>query len=560
MKRYLTALLIGVLSFGAIFYLLEGRSVKPSAMTIEIDATILKDDIFYVYYRPEGIRKWSNKHSVYRRVKGNKKPQILSFVLPIDKPIKRLRIDLGSNVDQAPMIITSVLIKSEVDQFLFGDNLLEYFDLNAYITYENEYFYPRPVSGRYDPFLISKSQVTELVEGIEQQGPLLPRNVIYLISFIFALAIGISFHYSSLSTDFTQLYIAIFILAILAPELVRGLALDKGLKNLEKRELTPIPEFKSMVDFPREFENYYNDNFGLRNFLITQSSKIKINLFKTSPKPELVQFGKNKFLFYNSYEDNIFKSYTNTNLLNRENLDKFKKRQLERMRKLDEKGIKYICGFWPNKHTIYQENLPLSMSLQIKGNHTLADQIISTFDGTELLFFDVRRDLLEAKDSEILYRKFDTHWNSSGAYQGYKSFCEQTNSVLGLKPKQLDEFDIKYIENNEGDLNNLLGIESIFNYTEKMPVYKLKDDNKAFRLVEDDKYPEGSLVTHKKNGVHDKKVLIFRDSFTTELIQFISLHFKEVVYVRGDYDQSLVNDLNPDIVISCRAERYLNAL
>ncbi|WP_271768268.1 hypothetical protein [Aquimarina algiphila] len=63
-----------------------------------------------------------------------------------------------------------------------------------------------------------------------------------------------------------------------------------------------------------------------------------------------------------------------------------------------------------------------------------------------------------------------------------------------------------------------------------------------------------------ENCKNKSRVLIFRDSYTTELIQFISLHFTEVIYVNERYSDDLINKINPDIVVSCKVEKYMSLL
>ena len=134
----------------------------------------------------------------------------------------------------------------------------------------------------------------------------------------------------------------------------------KLIENCEKRELHTFPSFSFSEKFIDDFENYFDDNFGLRNSLISWGSSIKVNLFKSSVHPQNVKFGKSGWLFYNKIDGGIFNSYTHQNLLSNEELDSLVEVWENRKINLESKGIKYIMAVWPNKSTIYPELLPLN--------------------------------------------------------------------------------------------------------------------------------------------------------------------------------------------------------
>lgn len=556
MRRYIIAIFVSLISFYTIKNFLSNRKINPTNILVEVDATVLERDIFYVYYLNENQQQWSDEYSRHQRIKGSEKEQKITFSLPLEKPIRRIRLDIGANKQQQPIIIKSITLKSEVGQETLSHSIQELFDLNAYAVYQDGYYNPKEVSGRYDPFLVSKEEVNNILEKLRQPGSLFSASIINLLAFIFSLSL---FTYMSLSLAKIRVdyFIVIFILIIIAPLLTSLLKIEPENANLEKRELTKKPELNFNKEFPKEFEAYYDDNFGLRNSIIELSSKIKINIFRSSPKPELVQFGKDKFLFFNSLEDETFNSYTNQNLLEKTDLEKYYNTFKERKIDLKQKGIEYLVGFWPNKHSIYPEMLPGSMSLQIEGDYSLADQITDFFSEKDMNFFDVRKNLVSAKSNTLLYRKFDTHWNSDGAFIAYRSFCEQTFDVLGLTPYSRDDFVIKYMKGLNGDLTKQIGVKAIVGYNEMVPGYSFKNQSKNYKRASALGYPKGSTITKNPNAPKQQRVLIFRDSFTSQLIQFISLHFAEVIYLGEVYDKQLIEKINPDIVISCRVERYM---
>ena len=200
------------------------------------------------------------------------------------------------------------------------------------------------------------------------------------------------------------------------------------------------------------------------------------------------------------------------------------------------------------------------MKSQIHGNYSLADQIVDFFGEKGMGIFDVREAILQKKDGSDLYRKLDTHWNSNGAYLAYREFCRQTFDELALQPFSVSDFDIQYERSHSGDLTEQIGVGSILGYSENNPVYALNRQGLGYEFIKPDQLPSGSVYSRNEKALDSSILLVFRDSFTSQLIQFLSLHYREVIYINGIYDERLVDLLHPDIVISCRVERYMKTM
>ncbi len=555
----LIAFVVGVLCFYLVVIFLKSQQVEPTNIIVEVSAKVPKNDIFYVYYLQEGIKNWSDDNSSYLRIKGSNEAQNLQFTVPIQKKINKIRVDIGANKKQLPIKIESISFTSETGKIVLTDAIDSIFKPNIYTVKDKGVYFTREVDGRYDPFLISDINFGVRLDKLSVPARMIADKWVYLFSVIFSLAIVLTLLYSLKQVKIPYFSLA-FMTIILAPLLVQQTGIQKQQANLEKRELSKWPDTEPIIEFPKNFETYYNDNFGLRPQMIAIAGQIKTNIFRSSPKPELVQFGKDNFLFYNSLEDEIYSSYTHNDLFSEADLEKYYKIFKTRRDSLAKKGIQYVKGFWPNKHTIYSEKLPTSMRLQINGDSSLVDQIVSYFKSKEEQFFDVRQPLLEKKKDKLLYRKFDTHWNTDGAYTGYSAFCEQTYSILGLTPFKPDKFNIRYDNLKNGDLTKQMGVDQIWGYSELVPTYTLKDQTLNFNVIVDSRFPPNSIFTKNPKATNNYKVLIFRDSYTTQLVQFISLHFAEVAYVNEIYNENTIDMYKPDVVISCRVERYIRTM
>jgi len=353
-----------------------------------------------------------------------------------------------------------------------------------------------------------------------------------------------------------NIFIGLVFLTLTIPALL-ALFDGKLTENCEKRKLNTRPSFSFSEKFIDDFENYFDDNFGLRNSLISWGSSIKVNLFKSSVHPQNVKFGKSGWLFYNKIDGGIFNSYTHQNLLTNNELDSLVEVWESRKINLESKGIKYIMAAWPNKSTIYPEHIPLTMKAQIKDTLSKTDQILNFLRSSKssIPFIAVRSKFMEEKKNAKLYQKLDTHWNQLGAFYAYRYFMEETNDVLGIVPYNLDDFSISYHDESKGDLLSMLGICETLSFSETNPTLQLTNNNLTITKSEG-KY-KNSLIFKNEKCDNKLKVLIFRDSFTDALIPFFKTHFYETHFVWFDYQNHIVDTLKPDVVITSFVERNI---
>jgi hypothetical protein len=353
------------------------------------------------------------------------------------------------------------------------------------------------------------------------------------------------------------LFTVVFLIILILPLTVDFFNLEKTYGLEEKRDLKEKPEFLISKDYARKFEDYYNDNFGLRKSIIGFYNKQKLSLFKVSTNPDLVQIGKNGFLMYNSKKDKIYESYSNTNLFSQSGMQAAVNKHLQWQKRLAGLNIKYIIGFWPNKHSIYPENLPGVMKRQIQSDSSLADQAVAYFEKKGMYIFDVRSDMIKAKEKYQLYCKFDSHWNSHGAYEAYRSFCRQTYHQLKLTPHPIEDFDIKYEKTTSGDLINILGVDNMPNSYDEKPEFIFK--GKTYVEAGTEGFPDQTTITINKYCCNDEVIIVFRDSYTSAMVQFLSLHFYKVIYIWDiNPDMDIINKVKPDVVMSVSVERYLS--
>ncbi len=560
-KNYLIALLAIVLFVVLGSYLKKNQCNVLNDVKVILTAKVPKDDVFQLFYWVKTETKFQIEKSVRTNVKGAEGYQEISFQLPKITDLYRLRLDIGENAGQGTVEVKQIEFIKEDEELIFeAADFNRLFASNDYVTKTDTASFvgkAKVINGRtiYDPYFIS-------VDGSEEMNsiridrlthfPYVISAFICLVLFLFAV-----YNIKMGSISRQGLFIAVFFIVLLLPSVQNEIHFTEPLENLEKRELAKKPKFAFTTEFARDFEEYYNDNFGLRNNLINWGGTYRTKLFRASMHPELVMFGKDKWLFYNKVNGRMYRSYSRSSILSRDRTKKIVDQWMANLERYEASGRKYFLAFWPNKHSIYPEFLPNMMKIQIKDTLARADQLIEYIDksDTPLKFTDVRPALLENKGAKPLYHKFDSHWNDYGAFLAYKDFFEQ-NKALGMKPKTEDDFDITWADYSWGELIQMLGVRNKGFFVEKNPKFTLKKHKDQIEYLPIDGFPKLTVITRNEHCGNKQRALIFRDSFTNSLIQFFSLHFHEVYYIWGRHEE-YVEKLQPDVVIDGFVEREI---
>ncbi|MFC1730868.1 hypothetical protein ACFL6I_11090 [candidate division KSB1 bacterium] len=549
----------GILLFWGIAGLIKHNKGFPSEIKIIIDAKVREDDRFQVYYLDEEDGCFTEEKSVKKDFQGSKLFQEIEFELPPSSNYKKLRLDIGINGYQKSIHIRRIILRSEYREYIFNSFAPDFISHNQYVSVDsiNNIFMPKVISGGYAPQLTihDTGKYFEVLNA-----PYLIFKYPYFIAFIISLIIILGLFVSRKAfAGFNAgeiVFITAFIIIILSPTWGINFNNVDSTENKEKRVLNPLPDFSISKSFARKFENYYNDNFGFRELLIQWGSHIKIALFRSSANPENAMLGKQGWIFYNKEE--IFESYTHNDLLDEKSLEYLVSVWKKRKEELVHSGIKYFLTFWPNKPSIYPELLPYQMRLQVRDTLSKADQIIEYIRSQEpeLKLIDIRPYLIKEKKKTQLYHKYDTHWNHYGAFIAYQAFFHETYQELGIQPKSINDFNVEWKQYKHGDLIHLIGASSLDNLHELNPTFTLKENDSPYEMLSSKNYPDGAYITKNENIENKQRVLVFNDSFTYNIMQFISLHFNEVYYINTGYDQEMINKVCPDIIIDAPVERY----
>lgn len=351
-----------------------------------------------------------------------------------------------------------------------------------------------------------------------------------------------------------SILIAIFIAILILPTNIDKLFLDHNSEGTENRVLNKKPQFNlhNIDEYPNQYEIYYNDHIPMKQDIVRLNNYLKYNILGISPANYVIK-GKHDWLFYNSknkLDGDTLSDYLGTNHYTEYELQKIKENLLEKQAYLKERNIEFYLMICPNKMQIYPEYMPNYFIRQQKT--TKADELVAYLEKhTDLKIIYPKQQLLDSKEERLLYYKWDTHWNEQGAYIGFKLLLDK---IGGNKAPELKQLEVSSEAISKGDLSNMISINpkgTDYDYTIG---YRPEI---GIDLVEQ----QGSILRYKSTNLNSKKLMMFRDSFTTALIPYITKEFNESLFIwDAVFDVTMIEKEQPQIVIYEVVERSLDVL
>ena len=352
--------------------------------------------------------------------------------------------------------------------------------------------------------------------------------------------------------------IALFLAIIATPGLGLLLGIDRSqVSEAEMRRLTEFPEWSwqrdALATWPDRFERYFKDRFAFRNALIRLQAGVLWHGLHTSSTDTVIA-GKGDWLFY--ADDGGIQDYVQSEPFSEVDLQRWQL-TLERIRDwLASRGTRFLFVLAPDKQMIYPELMPAS--LHRLHNSYRADQLLAYMRAHSTVeILDLRPAILEAKPHELLYHRYDTHWNDRGALIGYQQIAMRLERWFpAIQPLQRSDF-VTSPAAPSGDKTTMLGLVDQGKVTTPGLVPRLGWSSRVVYPANPDPYGEdGTVVTEVKPG-SGLRAVMFRDSFSSRLIPFLSEHFSRILYQwQNDFDPDLVRREHPDVVIQEMVGRH----
>ncbi|MCE5335027.1 MAG: hypothetical protein LLG06_10620 [Desulfobacteraceae bacterium] len=335
--------------------------------------------------------------------------------------------------------------------------------------------------------------------------------------------------------------IILFFAAICLPALQMFFRFHTEFEDAEKRELAKPPQWTTTAisKLPGECESYFQDHFGFRPEMIRWNNILRIGAFGVSPAISVV-VGKDSWLFYCPEilsDGNSVNDFMGSIPLSDADMEGFREKLEQTARKFAENGIVYILAIAPNKISLYDEYLP--DRIRECAGRTRLDQFMEYMaKNSSLKVLDLRGPLREEKKNHPTFWATDTHWNSYGAYVGYREIMKRLSESYPTAKAVPIKGEVSVRERpNGGDLAQILFIHD-----------RSPEKNDTALSLDSNTRP-----------ARFRKLLFRHDSFGDGLYPYLQMHFENISSL-PPFAPFFFNELladPPDIVLHIFVERYL---
>ena len=361
---------------------------------------------------------------------------------------------------------------------------------------------------------------------------------------------------------FRYFFIACFLVFLWTPLVLALVNPYPEMSLLEKRKRASFPvfDFKHAADFTDRFEDYFNDYFGLRDSLLFWFNSLQYHLLNATTSKKVI-VGRDGWLFQNgkTHVDDM----RNTWPFSEGELRHWGKILSAKYRWCKQRGIEYVFVITPSKHLLNKEKLP--SAYRPVDRRSRADQLVDYLNNeTDVPVVYMQKELKKAGRRLRTYHKTDTHWNSYGAYTGYRAVMKHLESRLDeVHSISLKSSDFKMDEQPGGDLARSLNLPDTIREDAPRVMTRELDciNNTSPPGIDNDTSRNREWFT---TTCAQKKyyTILFHDSYATAMMPYLSESFLSVYYiphspVRMENFQKIIQKQGPDIVIEQRTSRWL---
>jgi alginate O-acetyltransferase complex protein AlgJ len=342
-----------------------------------------------------------------------------------------------------------------------------------------------------------------------------------------------------------RLLTALFVLVISLPLAANLAGVDGADPGAENRELATWKDGVSA---------WFDDHFGFRSTLVRWYGETRLFGLGVSPSAAVV-VGRDGWFFY--ADDKAVEDYANVELLTDAGLANWREAVLRASSWLQSRNIAYVFTVAPDKHAVYAEEFATTIARIHEMSR--ADQLYSALQDTGLAV-DTRPALFGAKQQERVYQQTDTHWNDRGALAAYQQIINAVRVRVPSTPPAWTRSDFTPAERAlEGmDLAGMMGLTRVLR---ELDLSLVPTRPRRGRVIE----PAGAKPTDEEGRLVTEiddpslpRAVIFRDSFVSRLVPFLSEHFSRAVYLwQNDFDAAEVQKEHPDVVIQEIVGRHL---
>lgn len=322
--------------------------------------------------------------------------------------------------------------------------------------------------------------------------------------------------------------------------------------------------YKNKINFSfgNDFDNWFNDRFYLRKFILKSYSDIKYAIAQNYYYPQKGLIDKKHKMLFNLWYKGMNEKIIKRNFPYLETLNEFCRNN----------NIKLYILIVPEKEFIY--NIPIDESSKNYNNIDLF-KYINQYSDIKISY--PLRELQQKSKENLVYFKTEHHWTDDGAFVGYRSLMQNIKKDYpNIEILTSEDFNYFYNKKVRGDFDREFGFGQTCKYVgisnnrckkyldTDYRYYRHKDfkrlsvkiHNKPLKFGKDYFYPNGA----------DLKVVLLGTSMSENLCEFIPFTFKHVKRIRNNnvigvkagnefkimkYYKNEILNYKPDILIFC---------
>ncbi len=309
------------------------------------------------------------------------------------------------------------------------------------------------------------------------------------------------------------------------------------------RAPAPFPLAADSTFMPA-FDTWLTDRVPFRAAMIRAASFVREHVFRTGSDEVIV--GEDGFLFFAE----TVPDYCGLERMSDTDVALTVDRLTALSDRISASGGRLLLAVAPNKNTVYPDKMPAAFRSIAASAPSDTDRLYDALAVRGVGFADLRPAL---RGTETLtYHKRDTHWNGMGAALAIETIMD----ALSLPYEPYSALSVVSADGFVCDLDELLYPGAGHTFGDLVP-----DADLASAYVFTSAASDSMSLRLATRGEGKGRLLVWRDSFGSALIPYLSAAFEEVRYERGEpYDLTLIDTYRPDVVLIVIAERNLPSL
>lgn len=527
-------------------------------IVFQLKAHIDKPAVYQLFYTETPEQKFSEERLIQKNVPAGETR--LSFDMAADK-IDKIRLVMANLRQKNTMRISEISIHG--DRYIEISEVNEWFNIHRcnLITCSGDAFVLETVDEGSPHIIIKKDLNIHKRLCINYYLFFSLLAVFLLISWklVYYLAL---FKTRDRASRIDIVFLLLCTVVLCSP--ISNISKDQ-VSHKEKRTLAKAPELSKVFDdsyqYGKKYESWLNDHFFGREFFI-ELHRTHISALCIKGNDNVIR-GKDGWIFYKK----IMKNYMNSDSTSDALLTKSADYIWDIQNYCQQRGKQFVYFLCPEKHQIYGEHYSRSVRKVKPDDESMVNRFLAVLKNKNINYVYPLDELLEEKKKgNLLYWKNDTHWNAEGAYVGYKALIEKLNH------KDVYELNCPaFVNIRKHPVNDITKYPILMgNDLVTMWPNAPQDNHDGYMapLVSDkitysDNNIGGAKLLICRNPDKKKKMVIFRDSFTTRMAPYINETFGEVVYIwrydvrASDLDQYLKD---ADVVVLENVARFIPIL